>query len=66
MRRTLVGVRPQAVRAGGTAALPQQAHLAAQRGELLGEFQHRLVLFGHVPLQVGDLLLKACDVFVQR
>ena len=67
MRRALVG----GFLVGGTAParrqpLAQTFQLAAQPRQLIAELQHRLVLLGHVPLQVGDLLLERSKAFVHR
>ena len=47
-------------------SLAQRLQFAAKRVEGTGIFQHRLVLLGHVPLEVGDLFLEASKVFVHR
>ena len=47
-------------------SLAQHLHLAAQAREFIAHFQHRLVLLGHMPLEVGDLFFEALKVFVHR
>ena len=70
MRRMFV-VRPvvcdgrSAAGAGGE-PVAQRQRFAAQAREFVREFQHRLVLLGHVPLQVGDFLFETFNAFAQR
>ena len=73
MRRTFVRHRlfsgAATARSTVRVALPQHFHLATQPPDGVGHFQHRLVLFGHVPLQIGDFLLQpmnALQIAIQR
>lgn len=68
MRRALVG-RITTKAAQFTArglAIAECFYFAPEPGQFVGEFEHGLILLGHVPLKVGDFLLKTCDVFAQR
>lgn len=68
MRRPLGRRLPAALALARAARQPlaQRLHLPAQAREFIGKFEHRLVLLGHMPLEVGDLLLEALNAFVQR
>ena len=40
-------------------------YFTAKPSEFIAEFQHRPVLLGHVPLQVGNLFFEPLDPLVQ-
>gem|GEM_PF-4913879 len=67
MRRTLVRQHifsdAPTARSTRRVAFPQGFQLAAQLPDSVGHFQHCLVLFGHVPLQIGDFLLEPVNTF---
>lgn len=69
MRRPLVRGRRFAASelAAGRRILAQAQKLefATHARELLRQLEHRLVLFGHVPLEVGDFLFETSNAFLQ-
>lgn len=67
MRRPCVRRLVAAFASGGASGpLAQPLHLAAQACEILGQFEHRLVLLDHVALEVGDLFFEEFNAVVQR
>lgn len=69
MRRTLVlrqAVGKRGPAAAGREPVAEGRGLPAQAREFLGKLQHRPVLLGDVPLEVGDFLFEAFNAFVQR
>ena len=67
-RRTLLERCPRraVARSARLDPVAQRLQLTAEADGILPELEHRLVLLGDVPLQVGDLLLKELDSFAQR
>jgi len=69
MRRPLVAgliVRKRGISGGiGRESDSQHRRLTPQPREFIPQFQHRLVLFGDMPFEVGDLLFESSNVFVQ-
>lgn len=66
MRRPLVRSRFTVwLRRSAAGQRAQRGELATQARQFLGVLQHRPVLFGDVPLEVGDLFLQPLHRFVQ-
>lgn len=66
VRRTLVRQTLVSGWAPGRASVAQGRKLPAQARNILGHFQHRLVLLRDVALEVRDLLFEMSSVVVQR
>jgi hypothetical protein len=62
VRRALAG-GPARFLPGRAEAVAQSLEFAAHAGQLVGERQHGLVLFGHVAPQVGMALLQPGQAF---
>lgn len=68
MRRPLVRQVVLAARGSGARpaarAIAHPSQFTPQRGQLVGQLKHGLVLFGHMPLEVGDFFLEALEAII--